>query len=416
MFACVDRAQCRVVFHLHARRARRPVVGLSEFYYARPQAVFVEDAGHQVAGCDVDEGRGCRGQFRAIAAAHSVESPLPTELIRKCVVTAGPELRIRIFAREARQARVFHVPVGNRVARGCRVFGGFGLLPADEKPEFIRLPGVDALGRDEAFYGDARIVGEACPFGCDRARKDAAFVLCALLRRLPVGGTLQTVLDFGGGVIFGRNHRGYDGRVVPEVDLADTDLHVGGLDMEHPPLRAAVAGDVDQTNRFEARGGKFLGSGRVGGDVGRPQLEAGDRDGLQVGAFGDIGRGRTRLRVDQCRSDLPGDGERPGYGLLGHDRPLVVLVERERDIERRPQVELPAQRLRSPDLADEFLFVGHHRVGCGDIEFRLVDGDLADIGLLVQRERHGTVHEADAGHREPLAFDAADAEFDGGIR
>ena len=154
MFACVDRAQCRVVLSsVIAGRARRPVVGLSEFYYARPQAVFVEDAGHQVAGCDVDEGRGCRGQFRAIAAAHSVESPLPTELIRKCVVTAGPELRIRIFAREARQARVFHVPVGNRVARGCRVFGGFGLLPADEKPEFIRLPGVDALGRDEAFYG-----------------------------------------------------------------------------------------------------------------------------------------------------------------------------------------------------------------------------------------------------------------------
>ena len=150
------RAQCRVVFHLHARRARRPVVGLSEFYDARPQAVFVEDAGHQVAGCDVDEGRGCRGQFRAIAAAHSVESPLPTELIRKCVVTAGPELRIRIFAREARQARVFHVPVGNRVARGCRVFGGFGLLPADEKPEFIRLPGVDALGR-------ARGVLRGCP-------------------------------------------------------------------------------------------------------------------------------------------------------------------------------------------------------------------------------------------------------------
>lgn len=88
-------------------------------------------------------------------------------------------------------------------------------------------------------------------------------------------------------------------------------------------------------------------------------------------------------------------------GCSATDRPLVVLVERERDIERRPQVELPAQRLRSPDLADEFLFVGHHRVGCGDIEFRLVDGDLADIGLLVQRERHGTVHEADAGHREP---------------
>ena len=73
------------------------VVGLSEFYYARPQAVFVEDAGHQVAGCDVDEGRGCRGQFRAIAAAHSVESPLPTELIRKCVVAAGPEFRILIL-------------------------------------------------------------------------------------------------------------------------------------------------------------------------------------------------------------------------------------------------------------------------------------------------------------------------------
>ena len=79
--------------------------------------------------------------------------------------------------------------------------------------------------------------------------------------------------------------------------------------MEHPTLRAAVAGDVDQTYRFETRGGKFLGRGRVGGDVGRPQFEAGDRDGLQVGAFGDIGRGRTRLCVDQCRSDLPGDGE-----------------------------------------------------------------------------------------------------------
>jgi len=36
--------------------------------------------------------------------------------------------------------------------------------------------------------------------------------------------------------------------------------------------------------------------------------------------------------------------------------------------------------------------------------------------LLCQRELPVTVHEADAGHREPLAFDAADAEFDGGIR
>ena len=62
-------------FTLHAPKGAPSSLGLSEFYYARPQAVFVEDAGHQVAGCDVDEGRGCRGQFRAIAAAHSVESP-----------------------------------------------------------------------------------------------------------------------------------------------------------------------------------------------------------------------------------------------------------------------------------------------------------------------------------------------------
>ena len=47
---------------------------------------------------------------------------------------------------------------------------------------------------------------------------------------------------------------------------------------------------------------------------------------------------------------------------------------------------------------------------------QLIAFDLADICLLVQRERHGTVHEADAGYREPLALDAADVELDGGVR
>ena len=236
------------------------------------------------------------------------------------------------------------------------------------------------------------------------------------MRRLPLVGAFHTVLDHSIGILLFRYHGGYDARVVPEIGFAECYFQVGMLDMERPAFGRSVIGRIDETHRFEARSREFFRRGRVGRDVGRTQFEPGDCNVAEVRPLGHIGRRRTFLGVYYRRADLACDRKGALDRLFGHDRPFVILIERESDVQRRTQVEFSAEGPRRFDLADERLRVGHHRIGGRDVERNLVDADFAYVGFLIQRKRHGAVGDADARHGEAAAFDARDPEFDDGIR
>ena len=116
---------------------------------------------------------------------------------------------------------------------------------------------------------------------------------------------------------------------------------------------------------------------------------------MQVGA-GAHARPRDAPHVvDLRRADLAADPEVAFDGLLGADGPFVVLVERQRDVERGPQVEGAGQRLGARGLV-------------GDAGRR--DRHPFDVGPFVERQRHAPSDGVDLPDGESRPLKAEDLD------
>ena len=113
--------------------------------------------------------------------------------------------------------------------------------------------------------------------------------------------------------------------------------------------------------------------------------------------LGHPGPGDAVLQVEFGLPDLLRDAETALHGLFGTDRPVVVLIEREGDVERAAQVERPGQRAR--------------RLGPFG-EGNAGDRHPGDVGGLLQLQRSRVGHGVDVPDRagETLALDAEDFE------
>lgn len=174
---------------------------------------------------------------------------------------------------------------------------------------------------------------------------------------------------------------------------------VGRHDAEPPLLRAAVRRDVDQPYRLER--GRSLDFGRVGRDSGRAEFELLDRDVLQVGAARDVGRRRTVRRVDLGCAHLLLHAEIAFDGLRGRDAPPVLLIERQRRVERRAQVERAGEGYRRLPAFGE-----RHR---GDVH-------VANVSGLQKRQDDGLLRGVDLGCAvEPFGLDRLDVDHHHGV-
>ena len=185
----------------------------------------------------------------------------------------------------------------------------------------------------------------------------------------------------------------------PCVALRDAHRDVGRHDAEPPLLRAAVCGDIHQPYRLER--GRSLDFGRVGRDSGRAEFELLDRDVLQVGAARDVGRRRAVRRIDLGRAHLLLHAEIAFDGLRGRDAPPVLLIERQRRVERRAQVERAGEGYRRLPAFGE-----RHR---GDVH-------VADVGGLQKRQDDGLLRSVDLGCAvEPFGLDRLDVDRHHGV-
>ena len=142
-------------------------------------------------------------------------------------------------------------------------------------------------------------------------------------------------------------------------------------------------------------------SGEVGRDSGRAEFELLDRDVLQVGAARDVGRRRAVRRIDLGRAHLLLHAEIAFDGLRGRDAPPVLLIERQRRVERRAQVERAGEGYRRLPAFGE-----RHR---GDVH-------VADVGGLQKRQDDGLLRSVDLGCAvEPFGLDRLDVDRHHGV-
>ena len=271
-----------------------------------------------------------------------------------------------------------------------------------------------SLFRHQFVNGQSVRIGFRFPFGGDRRRQDAG-VVAALLHRLPLRVALDAVFQRGArGVLVGGDERRDRTRILPQVGFPKRHFHVGRLHVKHPPLGDAVAGNVYEAHRFETAARKLFERGRIGGDLRRAEFELLDFDMPQIGVVGDIDPDDAVFGVDLRGADLSRHAEAPLDGLHGADRPVVVLIERQRGVDRREQVERAGQLLRTAHLIQKFRLVQLNAVYDGVVGHG-VDLHVADVGGFVEREGDDPRGDVVLRDREALSLDVGDAQFDDGV-
>ena len=364
--------------------------GLAEIHDAVGALRFGVVAGEEVSGgelADAEEGDVLRFELCAVLALRTRT---------RVFFVGGDEFFERHRTGIARtpellgQRRVGGVGVEDVAAVGApRLESGVGQLQSRFGGEFPHVAevrvgeGLQFVGRFGVEAGEFRAEGSALDL-------DVGY-------REPLRVALAAVDEAHFGVAQTVGREPCDAR--PCVALRDAHRDVGRHDAEPPLLRAAVCGDIHQPYRLER--GRSLDFGRVGRDSGRAEFELLDRDVLQVGAARDVGRRRAVRRIDLGRAHLLLHAEIAFDGLRGRDAPPVLLIERQRRVERRAQVERAGEGYRRLPAFGE-----RHR---GDVH-------VADVGGLQKRQDDGLLRSVDLGCAvEPFGLDRLDVDRHHGV-
>ena len=343
-------------------------------------------AGEEVACgelADAEEGNVLRPELRAVLALRAGA---------RVFFIGGDELLERHRTRIARTpvafcgGRVGGVGVEDVAAVGApRLESGVGQLWSRIGGELLHVAavrvgeGLQLIGRLGVESGEFRAEGSA--FDLDVGNREPLRIALAAIDEA----------HFGIAQAVGREPCD----ACPCVALRDAYGDVGRDDVEPPLFRAAVRRDVHQPHRFER--GRTRDFGGVGRDLGRAEFQLLDRDVLQIGAARDVGRRRAVRKVDFGGTHLLFHKEIALDALRGRDAPAVLLIERQRRIERRAQVEGAGKGDRRLSAFGE-----RHR---GDMH-------VADIGGLQERQGDGLLRGVDLGRAvESFGFERLDVDY-----